>query len=114
VAAKDRPHIDPLYSWILNNHWHTNYKADQEGWLTFPYSLLPQRGAFEPMPAARFGMECSQPLLVGPAAKTASPRTSLLQLDTPDVLVSALKPAEDGKGLIFAFSAPPARTVKST
>jgi alpha-mannosidase len=37
-------HIAPtqtLYSWVMNNHWHTNYKADQEGPTTFRYLIVP-------------------------------------------------------------------------
>ena len=30
-----------FYSWVMNNHWHTNYKADQEGPVTFRYAIAP-------------------------------------------------------------------------
>ena len=33
-----------LYSWVMNNHWHTNYRADQEGETTFRYYLRPHAG----------------------------------------------------------------------
>jgi alpha-mannosidase len=29
-----------FFSYVLNNYWHTNYKADQEGWIEFRYALL--------------------------------------------------------------------------
>ena len=38
-----------LYSWVMNNHWYTNYKADQDGPTTFRYaccrtsSTIPRR-----------------------------------------------------------------------
>ncbi len=32
-----------LYSMVMNNHWFTNYKADQDGPTTFRYSLLPHK-----------------------------------------------------------------------
>jgi alpha-mannosidase len=28
-----------FFSYVLNNYWHTNYKADQEGWIEFRYTL---------------------------------------------------------------------------
>jgi alpha-mannosidase len=57
-------HLAPsqtLYSWVMNNHWHTNYKADQEGPTVFRYSLL-VHGAYDGEQAARFGIEASQPM----------------------------------------------------
>jgi alpha-mannosidase len=30
-----------LFSYALNNYWHTNYKADQEGNVCFSYTLIP-------------------------------------------------------------------------
>ena len=56
-----------LYSWVMNNHWHTNYRADQEGPTTFRYAIRPH-GAYDAVEAARFGVESTQPLVVAPAA----------------------------------------------
>lgn len=94
-------HIRPssrLYSWAMNNHWHTNYRAEQEGPTTFRYMLRPHRG-YDPAEAARFGAECSQPLLATWASEDHGARPRL-QLSTPDVVVTALKPADQGKGWI--------------
>ena len=55
-----------LYSWVMNNHWHTNYRADQEGETTFRYYLRPH-GAYDAVAAARFGLETTQPLIAVPA-----------------------------------------------
>ncbi|MHC1705989.1 MAG: glycoside hydrolase family 38 C-terminal domain-containing protein [Bacteroidales bacterium] len=51
-----------LYSWVMNNSWHTNFKADQEGEVVFQYVLSPHDG-FSPVNAYRFGVEVSQPLI---------------------------------------------------
>ena len=32
-----------IYSWVMNNHWFTNYNAYQDGPTTFRYRLLPHR-----------------------------------------------------------------------
>jgi hypothetical protein len=98
VWIQHLPPTQTIYSWVMNNHWHTNYRADQEGPTVFRYALQPHR-AFAPDAAARFGVSCSQPLIaVKATGKTpAEPR---LALSTDKVLVSAFKPADDGKGWI--------------
>ena len=62
-----------LYSWVMNNHWHTNYRADQEGNTTFRYAIRPHHG-YDPIAAARFGLEATEPLIAAPAAG-AAPRS---------------------------------------
>ena len=87
-----------LYSWVMNNHWHTNYRADQEGETTFRYYLRPH-GAYDAVAAARFGLETTQPLIVAPAVGE-KPAASRLSVEPAGVLVSALKPSDDGKAII--------------
>ena len=87
-----------LYSMVMNNHWFTNYKADQEGPTTFRYALLPH-GRYDPAAVQRFGIGESQPLVVA-SAKGAAQWRSFLQLDRPDVFVASLKPSADRKALI--------------
>jgi alpha-mannosidase len=87
-----------LYSWVMNNHWHTNYRADQEGETTFRYYLR-LHGAYDAVAAARFGYETTQPLVVRPAVG-AKPPTSRLRVEPAEVLVTALKPSDDGKATI--------------
>jgi len=96
-----------LYSWVMNNYWHTNYKADQDGPTAFRYSIRPHK-AFRPDDAARFGVERSQPLVVN--AERGMPNAgyvgkSRLRVSPAGVLVTALKPTEDGKGLIVRLFA---------
>ena len=72
-------HLKPsqtLYSYVMNNHWGTNYKADQEGPTTFRYALLPHK-QYDPAAAERFGIECSQPLVAVPARGSRAQRASL-------------------------------------
>ena len=88
-----------LYSWAMNNHWGTNYRAYQEGPTIFRFILRPHRRS-TPADATRFATAFSQPLLPVSARAFAPPATPLLRLDSPDVLVTALKPSDDGKALI--------------
>jgi alpha-mannosidase len=89
-----------LYWWVMNNHWHTNYRADQEGPVTFRFFLHPHR-AYAPEQAARFGVECAQPLLAlsGRDAAAARPAPPF-EISSDRVLVTAFKPSDDGKAWI--------------
>jgi alpha-mannosidase len=98
-----------VYSMVMNNHWHTNYKADQDGPTTFRYSLLPHR-SYDPVVAQRFGIECSQPLIAVPARGAGPSATALVQLDSPEVLVASLKPSEDRKAWVVRLFNPSGRT----
>jgi alpha-mannosidase len=89
-----------LYSYVMNNYWHTNYKADQEGETVFRYSLIPH-AAFDPPAAERSGIEASQPLIVKPPGEGVTPGTSLLSIEPSSVIATALKPAAEGKGWIL-------------
>jgi alpha-mannosidase len=97
-----RHKIEPtqkLYSWVMNNHWGTNYRAYQEGPVRFRYVLRPHR-RFSPAEAARLAAGFGQPLLVRPATTTPVPAESRLSLSSPEVLVTGLKPSDDGRALV--------------
>jgi alpha-mannosidase len=88
-----------LYSWAMNNHWGTNYRAYQDGPTVFRFILRPHRGKTDPAEATRFSTGFSQPLLATRAGRqpTAKP---LLTLSSPDVVVVGLKPSDDQKAVI--------------
>ncbi len=88
-----------FYSYVMNNYWHTNYKADQDGRVAFRYGLEPH-GAFRASDAARAGAAARAGLLVVPAAggtpRRAGESLPLLQLSPAGVLVEALRPVGGG------------------
>ena len=97
-----RKSVEPtqkIYSWAMNNHWGTNYRAYQEGLTEFRFILRPHR---EPDPAAatRFAVGFSQNLLVLPATNKSPVAAPLLRVEPAGVVVIALKPSDDGKALI--------------
>jgi hypothetical protein len=57
------PATQTFFSYVMNNYWHTNYRADQEGPVAFRYALRPHAG-FDAREADRFGMGVRRPLLV--------------------------------------------------
>jgi hypothetical protein len=94
-------HLEPsqtIYSWVMNNHWYTNYRADQEGPVVFRYAICAHK-AFVPEEAARFGMGCSQPLIVT-AASSMESKSPRLAVSPAGVLVGVFKPSDEGKGSI--------------
>jgi hypothetical protein len=87
-----------VYSWAMNNHWHTNFPLTQDGPVTFRYRILPH-GAYDVTAANHFGLEQSQPL----AHVTANNNpgiTPLISVDNERVCVTILKPTSDGKATI--------------
>ena len=95
-------HLDPtqtFFSWAMNNHWGTNYRAWQEGPVTFRYAVRPHKGA-DLARATQFATGLSQPLVVMPATGALSAVGALLHVEPADVVVEELKPSADGKGWI--------------
>jgi hypothetical protein len=52
-----------IFGYAMNNYWHTNYKADQQGSVSFDFYLQPHDG-FSLADTRKFGYEVNQPLLV--------------------------------------------------
>jgi len=100
VWRKHIPRTQKLYAWALNNHWGTNYRAYQEGPIVFRFVLRPHRGT-SPAAASRFATGFSQPLVPVPARGPAPTGVPLLKVDPADVLVTGLKPSDDGKAWII-------------
>ncbi len=101
-----------FYSYVMNNYWETNYKADNEGQATFRYSLRPH-GPFDAAGAARFGVEQSQPLVVVPVTQDAPMVRSMLSVEPGEVLLTSLKPSEDKKALLLRLYNAGNRPVKA-
>ncbi len=105
-----QPKSATLFSYAMNNYWHTNYRAGQGGDFTFRY-VLTSAGKFEPAALSRLGWESMEAPLVDAVAnndKAGNPNeplpatgTSFLQIDNPNVVLVTWKLAEDGKGTIL-------------
>ncbi len=95
---KDIAPTQTLFSWALNNHWHTNFPLEQGGVIPFHYAILPH-GAYDPVVANRFGLEQNRPLLcvrTDGAPKAQAP----VAIDNPRVFLSTAKPADDASGAV--------------
>jgi alpha-mannosidase len=98
-----------LFSYAMNNYWHTNYRAGQGGEFHFRYVLTSSHD-FEPASLTRLGVESQRSLSLDrvanqdKAGSAAEPLPaegeSFLQIDNPDVLLTTWKLAENGEGTI--------------
>jgi hypothetical protein len=93
-----------LYSYIMTNYYYTNYLAGQGGDFTFRYAIA-SRPKADNVESARFGWAVSNPLLGVPIQTNASGSlpgvpTSLVSVAERNVVVTAIKRADEGKALI--------------
>jgi alpha-mannosidase len=101
-----------IFSYVMNNYWHTNYRAAQGGHFRFRY-VITSATRTDTAALSRMGWEESTPLeddQISSQDKALDlPRplngnqASFLTIDDPDLLLDTWKPAEDGKGTILRF-----------
>jgi len=93
-----------IYSYVMNNYWHTNYKADQEGPVTFAYSIQPH-ALFDATEAAKFGTERRQPLIVSVSGSPSPSHRPLIELSSTKILVLSIKPvAAANRWLVHVYN----------
>jgi len=110
-----RKHIEPtqkLYSWALNNHWETNYRAYQDGIITFRYALQPHK-TYDPVASTKLATGLSQPLIVT-EAKGEGMKTPKFQLSNQQLVALVLKPSTDGKAWMLTLFNPSEQTQSTT
>lgn len=99
-----------IFSYAMNNYWHTNYRAAQGGHFHFRYVVT--SAATTDAPAlSRMGWEAATPLeedeIRSQDKALDLPRPldgksgSFVTVDDPAVLLETWKPAEDGNGTIL-------------
>lgn len=89
-----------FYSYVMNNYWHTNFKVDQEGIVTFNYSIFPH-DKFDAAEAAKRGIESNQPLIVSADDNTSTALQSLFTIENKNIILSTIKPSIEKKGIIL-------------
>ncbi len=100
VTKVEKPHV---YSWVMNNYWFTNFRASQEGEFRWAYYLTSDRDRSNSR-ASGFGWDSRVPLVARVLPAGSSPATrpamSALEIDAPNLLLVAARPARDGLGII--------------
>lgn len=95
-----------LFSYAFNNYWHTNYRASQQGELTFRYSItsVPRRAtASEIISAGKIATLPMKAVMTDGGAATdagGSGALSFLSIMPSSVQIIGVKAPEDGDGLI--------------
>ncbi|MGH9452034.1 MAG: polysaccharide lyase family protein [Terriglobia bacterium] len=103
------PKSSTIFSYALNNYWHTNFRRVQSGDFTFRYVITSGR-QLTPQRLARVGRDAMTPVEIaqvisndkfGNPPEPLSPNpASFLQVDASDVVVVDWKSAYDGHGTI--------------
>ena len=93
-----------VFAYVMNNYWHTNYKAGQDGDFLFRFALT-SRAKADAALSARFGAAVASPLLAVPVEAQAdgplpAAGASLVEVAEPNVLLVAAKQADSGDGLV--------------
>ena len=93
-----------MYSFAIDSNFRTNFQATQLGEILFRYSITTHEGDWLAGCPRDFGWSVSNPFVavpVNPSGKGTLPKSmSLCQIDKPNVILLALKKAEDGDGII--------------
>ncbi|WP_157580847.1 glycoside hydrolase family 38 C-terminal domain-containing protein [Segetibacter koreensis] len=98
---KEQPTSSRIYSWVMNNHWHTNFVAFQEGVVSFRYFIKAHEKAYNAFSANLFGIENHKPLIVAKAAGKAGEKLFFSVNGHTHVFVESMKPSAAGKGVIM-------------
>jgi hypothetical protein len=105
---KFEPKSSTIFSYALNNYWHTNFPRVQSGEFTFRY-VITGGATLDPAFLSRLGRESLTPLetgeldrndKVGLRGSLPATSASFLGLEGDGVELETLKPAEDGEGYI--------------
>lgn len=101
-----------IFSYVMNNFWHVNYRAEQGGHFKFRY-VVTSAPTMNEADLSHRGWEEITPLEVEevtPSDKAIELKRpldgksgSFLRVDDPALLLETWKPAEDGRGTILRF-----------
>ncbi|MBN1422692.1 MAG: hypothetical protein JXP34_28205 [Planctomycetes bacterium] len=116
VTAEDltRGH---LYAFVLSTNFRTNFPTAQRGDLLFRYALGTHRGDWRSGAPRDLGWAACNPLVAlevdGPREGSLAPQAGFCRVDGTGVLLSTLKRAEDGPGIILRLIETEGREAKA-
>lgn len=91
------------FSYAMNNYWHTNYKADQEGPVHYRYALRPH-AAFNSVENEKYASAFTQPLIAIPVKEKSLTEGSLFRMNNDKIVVTSITPQEDQSFLIRLYN----------
>jgi alpha-mannosidase len=97
-----------MYSYVINSNFCTNFQTTQSGDMLFRYSITSHEGNWIGGQPRDFGWAAGNPLIpvtVDGKSDGDLPETlSFCQVDQPNVMLLALKRAEDDEGIIIRLN----------
>jgi alpha-mannosidase len=94
------------FSYIMNNYWHTNYKADQEGISYYNYALRPH-GMVNHAMMEQAAINFTQPLLALPVKADAVKTGSLFTLSNDRITVTSITPTGNSNYIVRLYNPEP-------
>lgn len=91
------------FSYVMNNYWHTNYKADQSGIVNFKYALRPHETTDRAVMEKEVA-EFTQPLIAMTVKEDVKLPANLFELTNSRIVVTSLTPNQDGTILMRLFN----------
>ncbi|WP_185286166.1 glycoside hydrolase family 38 C-terminal domain-containing protein [Chryseobacterium indologenes] len=91
------------FSYAMNNYWHTNYKADQEGPVHYHYVLRPHDG-FNSVENEKSAAAFTQPLIAVPVKEQSFSSGSLFHMNNDKIVVTSITPQEDQSFIIRLYN----------
>jgi alpha-mannosidase len=93
-----------MYAFVMDSNFRTNFQPVQQGDMLFRYSLTSHAGPQTNAQCRDFGWSAHNPLIgrlvYGPRDGALGGTMSFCQVDAPNVLLTTIKRAEDGRGMI--------------
>lgn len=93
-------------SWVMSNHWEVNYKAFQEGEVTFRYSLIPHEGGYSGIETEKRGREICQPLMAVEVQENSPIIVPPFSIQSEQLIATSLKSDDEGKSFIVRLYNP--------
>ncbi|MBC7330213.1 hypothetical protein H5T88_07650 [bacterium] len=97
-----------LFSYLMHNHWDTNYKASQGGDFLFRYAIFPVRGEISNLEASKLAWSFSHPFLCLSLQKQEGvlKQNNHSFVEIKGALLTTLKKRDYGDGWIIRFWLP--------
>ncbi|MGC2662006.1 MAG: glycosyl hydrolase-related protein, partial [Bryobacteraceae bacterium] len=108
-----QPKSGTMFSYLMNNYWHTNYRAGQGGDFEFRYAMTSgdkldglalSRLSAEEMRLAEVDHVVGQDKAGNPLRPLPEQGQGFLETSAPNIILDTWKMAEDGNGTILRFS----------
>jgi alpha-mannosidase len=95
-----------FYSWVMSNHWEVNYKAYQEGSVSFNYTLIPHEGKYDGVVAEKTARSICQPMQVVEVNGQVPVATPPFYLKSEKLVGTSLKSTPNGDAYILRLYNP--------